>query len=516
MQPQYVSLAFLLAIILIVYSSTFGTMIGTWLQSNTFLHGTLIFPISIYLVWRKRDELRSKAPRSYPAGIVGLLAMSLAWSVSNALDIQVGMQLAATAMIPLAVLTTSGPAVASTIAFPLGFLFFAVPIGEGLVPYLMDFTASFTVKMLNLSGIPVLRSGRYFSIPAGDFEVARACSGIRYLLATLAVGTMFSYLTFTSMRKRLLFIAIALVLPILANGFRAYGIVLIAHFSDMRLAVGFDHIIYGWLFFLVVVLLLFYIGNLMAGTDRETAHEPRVDDRGIARQGSSSGIVSVALASAAVLIAGPLIAGTAFDHRFEDIRGDIGLPSNITGWTPASQSGIELMPAYVNASERLLARYAKDGDVVDLAVVRYYDQSQGMELANSENAVLDRAIWTLRQETTRQLFLADGRAINVLEVVAVGPAQARLVWYWYDVNGNLALRNVEIKLFEMSAMLSRYPTRSSAVILSTRIEGELEDARGGLARFLDAAWDPLRHCLEQRSASSPDTCGISSAPAGAP
>ena len=105
------------------------------------------------------------------------------------------------------------------------------------------------------------------SIPRGDFEVAKACSGIRYLIASVSLGTFYAYLTYQSWGRRLLFVSMAIALPILANGLRAYGIVMIAHFTNMKHAVGVDHLIYGWLFFGVLMFVLFWVGGRYAQLD---------------------------------------------------------------------------------------------------------------------------------------------------------------------------------------------------------------------------------------------------------
>jgi exosortase len=109
------------------------------------------------------------------------------------------------------------------------------------------------------------------SLPTGEFEVAAACSGIRYLIASITFGCLYAYLTLRSGWRRALFVALAAVIPILANGLRAYGIVMLAHLSDMRWAVGVDHIIYGWLFFAVVISVLMLLGRLLRESDNADA-----------------------------------------------------------------------------------------------------------------------------------------------------------------------------------------------------------------------------------------------------
>ena len=55
-----------------------------------------------------------------------------------------------------------------------------------------------------------------------------------------------------------MFVAASILVPIVANWLRAYMIVMIGHLSNNKLAVGVDHIIYGWVFFGIVMLLLFW------------------------------------------------------------------------------------------------------------------------------------------------------------------------------------------------------------------------------------------------------------------
>src|SRR5262249_8575114 len=169
-------------------------------------------------------------------------------------------QFALVFMIQAALVTIVGTRVAWALALPLAFLLFAVPAGEFLVPTLMDWTADFVVAALRGSGVPVYREANHFIIPSGRWSVVEACSGIRYVIASLMVGTIYAALAYTSMRRRALFIAASILVPVVANWLRAYLIVMIGHLSNNRLAVGVDHLIYGWVFFGVVMLILLLIG----------------------------------------------------------------------------------------------------------------------------------------------------------------------------------------------------------------------------------------------------------------
>ena len=91
-------------------------------------------------------------------------------------------------MVPCVVAALFGWRWVRALAFPLAFLFFAVPFGEFLVPTLIEWTADFTVAALAASGIPVYREANNFVIPSGRWSVVEACSGIRYLIASVMLG----------------------------------------------------------------------------------------------------------------------------------------------------------------------------------------------------------------------------------------------------------------------------------------------------------------------------------------
>jgi exosortase A len=200
------------------------------------------------------------APRYSFLAVFLFAGVGFAWLLGEVAAVNALSQFALVAMLILAVPAVLGWGVARRIAFPLFFLFFAVPFGDFTMPKLMEWTAHFTILGLRFSGIPVHAEGLRFVIPTGSWSVVEACSGVRYLIASVTVGTLFAYLTYRSLTRRLLFVLVSFLVPIIANWARAYMIVMIGHLSGNKLAVGVDHLIYGWLFFGIVILAMFWIG----------------------------------------------------------------------------------------------------------------------------------------------------------------------------------------------------------------------------------------------------------------
>ncbi|HAY10738.1 MAG TPA: exosortase A, partial [Thauera sp.] len=133
--------------------------------------------------------------------------------------------------------------------------------GEFMFPSMMDWTANFIIWAVRASGVPVYAEGYNLVIPSGRWEVVEGCSGVRYLMASVVVGSLFAYLNYTSTRRRLIFVAASIVLPVFANWLRAYGIVMLGHLTDNKLAAGADHLIYGWVFFGIIIMILFWVGS---------------------------------------------------------------------------------------------------------------------------------------------------------------------------------------------------------------------------------------------------------------
>lgn len=482
------TIAVTLAAVAAVFGSTFASVVSLWQQSDTFAHCFVIAPISLYLIWRKREELRCARKSVSLAGVGAVLALSAIWLVARAAHVQVGEQLAATMVLPAAVLALIGVQAAREIAFPLLFLIFAVPFGEILIPTLMDFTASFTVGALRLTGIPVLREGFFFKIPSGDFEVAKACSGIRYLIACSTLGVLYSYIAFRSWRKRAAFIAFSFVAPIVANGIRAYLIVMIAHLSDMRLATGVDHLIYGWLFFAALVGLLLWIGGRFSDADIAVGGGSAANAS--AAPGSSNlAILGTAIAVLAAAAVGPYLlegryAGTGSPSR------SVALPTAVAGWhgptvvpagswsKPAAPGAIVVHGAYTSSTRRveLLAFHAP--------------QAADREVVGAIGELVDTQRWPILSITRAES--PDELAPRELLLRARGGYVA--VWYWYVVGAREVDTDWEAKLLEAWDAIVHGRADVTLVVLSAQA-AEIDAAQIALRQFLAAGGAGITRCV---------------------
>ena len=256
--------------VLWLYADTTWAMVSIWRRSETFAHGFVVPLISLWLLWRERARIAVQGFRPTAWGLVFTLASGAAWLVGELASVAALSQFALLGILLGGVWALWGHRATWAAAFPLGFLLFCVPFGEFLMPWMMTHTADFTIFALRLSGIPVYREGLTFVVPSGHWSVVEACSGLRYLIASVMVGVLFAWLNYRSAKRRAAFVLASILVPIVANWIRAYLIVMLGHLSGNRLAVGVDHLIYGWVFFGVVIFLLFWVGSKWQEADPAT------------------------------------------------------------------------------------------------------------------------------------------------------------------------------------------------------------------------------------------------------
>ncbi len=243
-----------------VFGEETAAAVRVWNSSTAYNHSWLIGPIAAWLAWQRRDRLHLVAPSPDPRLALLGIPFALAWLVAERLGIMEGRQLTAWALVQVFVLTVLGWRLAAAFAAPLAYTIFLVPFGAFSVPILQHITARFIDIGLDLWGITHYTDGLLIETTAGVFHVAEACAGLRFTIAALAFGALYALTMFRSPWRRLVVMVLALVVPIVANGVRALGIVVAADYIGSAEAAAADHVIYGWGFFSAVILLLILAG----------------------------------------------------------------------------------------------------------------------------------------------------------------------------------------------------------------------------------------------------------------
>jgi len=452
---------------IVAFYHTWVSIVSIWERSETFTHGYLVMPISLWLIWLRREDYRHLHASFSGLALVCLLGCGFLWLVADLVSVLIIQQWAAVGVLVCGFWAVLGNRAAAQMLFPLLFLFLMVPFGEEFIPFLMDYTATFVVTLLRLTGISVYREGTFFTLTSGHWSVVEGCSGLRYLIASFTLGTVYAYLNYSSYKKRAVFMLASFLVPILANGLRAYMIVMIGHLSDMKLATGVDHIIYGWVFFGLVMLLLFYLGSFWQDSAPQAMQGPEAETEttmAISGAGKRWGALLALFMAIAVwpVLAEELHARQAVQAeipidvsaRLEDVTPSV--PD--WGWEP-NFKGVRAKAGYtVPTADSSVAIY----------IANFGDESQGGELINSQNYLVPQKhkVWRMIHNANTTVHGPDWSK-DVEESVLNSDQRDILVWRWYRVGDAEATNHYYIKWLQLFKRLTGDASPELMILLYT-------------------------------------------------
>jgi len=472
------------------YARTAGEIAVIWWRSDTFGHGLVVLPLFAWVVWRRREAIGDLRPQPAPWLAVPMAAAGLLWLLGELASVAGAAHAGFVTMTVLALTAVLGWRLARVLLFPLLFLFFALPVGEFMLPLLMAVTADFVVATLRLTGIPVYQEGLHFVIPGGNWSVAEACSGIRYLIASLMLGALYAWLNYATLRKRLAFVAVAFAMPLLANWVRAYLIVLLGYLSSNRLATGVDHLIYGWVFFGIVIVLMFWAG-------RRWADPPAALRRRAAANAAPPPMRWARLAPLALTSAFFVVAHGWLDHDVAPYSVHYDLPAPAVGWSARDAADIAWRAHYEGVRGAAEAVYgAPDGGAVLLQTAFYADQRDGADMLAYENGLVAN-----RPNHAAQYYGPDvASALGPLRSARLTEnGEALAIRQWYVVDGTPVLQDWKAKLCLALVRLSGRRDAAMVFVLATPDEDNAS-GQARLARFMAEHEAGLRDLFGQARA----------------
>lgn len=478
-------IAVALCLLLALYLETAAAIVAVWLRSATFAHGFMLPPVAAWLIWRRRAHLAGVPRRPWFPALAALAALGALWLLSTVANVAVLQQYCLVLMLAATVAAVLGRRFAAAVGFPLAYLLLAVPFGEVFIPPLIEFTARFTVGLLQLMDIPVFRENNYLSLPSGNWSVVDACSGLRYVIASLALGTLYAYLTYRSLTRRLLFIAAALVVPVVANGLRACLIVLIGHWSDMTQAIGIDHLIYGWLFFGLVITLMFWCGARWRQAE-PPADAPTSQPRRDAPAGDFLRVTVIALTVIAIwpalatLVLAPPPASAAPAPQ-------LTLAPPPPPWRASPLLPQDWAALHAGRPQRLSANYSDGNRTVSLQLTWYRHQFKGSELLTPVRRLAPDTMihWSEISAAGREIRVGR-RAIPVRQSIEQSAGVTLLVWRWYRVGGRDTASPQRVKLMLAKAKLSGGDDGGAEIVVAAPYDEQTAPAEAAMRDLLAA------------------------------
>ncbi|WP_156842416.1 exosortase A [Novosphingobium aquimarinum] len=486
LSPQWragiMRLALAWALLLAVFWSDWRAMAGQWWDSSTYNHVLLVPAILAWLVAQRWPDLVRLEPRTAMAALIPAGSAGFLWLLGSFSGLDLAKQAGVVGLAMAAVPLLLGARVTLGLLFPLAYMVFLVPFGDIMVPSLQMITAEITVWLVHLSGIAAQIDGVLIDTPAGLFEVAEACSGVKFLIAMIAFGVLAANVCFVSWSRRLLLVAACVVVPVLANGVRAWGTIFAAQHVGIEKAAGIDHIIYGWIFFALVLAII--IAGAWRFFDRPADASP-IDPDAIRAvklprwlEGSNRGPIAALLALVALVAV--LQAWSYGANRLEAPMPDqIDLPE-VPGWhrvdyTPSAW----WEPRATGADHRLLGRYADGkGHQVDVFLALYATQTEGREAGGfGEGALRPDTAW---------VWQAPGEPVDEAKSERIfhdGVGRSALTWF--RTGETLTGSNMRLKLANMRDKLLLRAEPTTMLILSAETQRPAEGI-AAVTRFREA------------------------------
>ena len=507
----------LLSGLLLIYRDTVGAMVLQWSRSDNFAHAYLVPPIVLWLIWRQRAAVAAVSPRPQFWMLLPIAAMALLWLLGELVAMNAVTQLALTAIVVLLVPALLGFEAARVMMFPLAFLFFAVPIGDFMQQPMMDWTARITVLALQATGVPVFVEGNHLVVPSGRWAVVEACSGVRYLVASFMVGSLFAYLNYRSALRRWIFVGVSIVVPIVANWMRAYLIVMVGHLSDNKLGAGADHLIYGWAFFGIIIAIMFAIGARWSEPDPAPSSDAGRPDETPSTQGRGAYRAAVApwliAALAAGLVVAPHLVLRAIVGDESAQRPVLTLPESLSSDWVLAPGEPQWAPEFVNPAAQSQASYRQGTQQAGVFVAYYRNQNFESKLVSSENRLTRSEDWRWNRIANggREFALAGGD-LKLRTALFRGHAEngrpgqldrtgkVLLVWQTYWVDGRWTTSDAWAKLFGALYRLAGRGDDAAAIVLHAVGDDESQLA-AELEAFVRANWPALEATLERTRAS---------------
>jgi exosortase A len=480
--------------LLVLFHGDWRDMAWQWWDSSTYNHILLIPPIIVWLALQRAAETAQIVPRTWWPGLVVFGGAVFLWVLGDFSGLNLARQLAVVVMLQGAALALLGPRVAAVQLFPLGYMLTLVPFGDELIPFLQTITAKLTMALLALSHVPATIDGVFITTRFGYFEVAEACSGVKFLIAMIAYGVLVSNVCFASWWRRTGFLMLSVVVPVLANGVRAWGTIYIARWRGIEFAASFDHVFYGWVFFAVVMGLVMAVGWRFF--DRKI-DAPLVDGAVIAGSPLLARLERMVLPVPAVLGAIAALALTGLGWSAAATRIAAPMPDVIAlplvrGWHfDDSTPRAEWYPLHSGADHRLVARYADGkGHVVDISFALYAAQGDGKEAGGFGQGALPLGSHWAWEEPGAAFPNASSDVIQ-----APGPVH-RLVVTWLRTGELLTGSNTRLKLANMQDRLLLRPRPTMTLILSAEAGDGAPQPDEAIRSFL-AATGPIAPWMDR-------------------
>jgi exosortase len=203
--------------------SSLRHLTGTWWHEEDYQHGFFVPLFSLVLLWLRRDMMPSSAQGTWWG-----LPLFAVWALMRWVAIYFNYEsLPEMSLLPFMAAMTLfvGGWQGLLWAWPaITFLIFMMPLPafiQGVASAALQHMATFvSCWVIQTLGIPAVAQGNVIQLTEKPLEVARACSGLRMMMLFFAICVAAAFLARRPLWERLLIVASAPPIAVIANVFR--------------------------------------------------------------------------------------------------------------------------------------------------------------------------------------------------------------------------------------------------------------------------------------------------------
>ncbi len=213
----------------LVYAPIILDAAKQWIANDNYAHGFFIFPVSLGLLWMRRDRIMDAERRPQVWGLLLVVIGLLGAMGSYLLQIKyIGMW----SLVPTlagGIFALHGRNLWKETQFSVWFLLFAAPIPNSflgpLTGQIQGLSCTGAAQIMSTLGFPVIQHANVLDVPGASLEVATACSGFHKLISLLAFAAIYGHLFLSTLGKRVLLLLLAVPIALLVNVLRICGLV---------------------------------------------------------------------------------------------------------------------------------------------------------------------------------------------------------------------------------------------------------------------------------------------------
>jgi len=469
---------------LILYAGVIFKVVIRWFTHPHFYgQGALIFGIFLYMIWTKRKEIKNIVikPAVVSGFIVSLMGCFLLYTgkiteTGTVYEISIVLTLFGLTLLLF------GVDYLMALFIPLTYLIFIFPIFDFIpgphILFLQKVTALIASKLLVFGGISVYHSGYTLELPHITLSVVKACAGVNHIMSLLAMAVFLGYFTNKSRAGKLLLIAVAIVLGILANGARVALIGFWTYYNpDAGVHGPADFLLVSFIFIIGLFMLVF-LSSVIAkmGLNRDE-EEPEGKTIAAHNQNSANHFsVAAILAICLFMITSWVLYSSKIEPVYlqKDLK---DVPKKIADWTGYDID--ELKEPFERAkAEFELKRIYKDpdGNHVQLYIGYFSLQDEDKEIFNSH---YNSTLRLLPDTEDVQIYLPGLPDFSLRKFQYESNNKERIGYASYVINNKFYANQYLAKFATLRNIIIQKRSNASIVIITTNYHENINDELKG-------------------------------------